>query len=75
MNSLPHANGTLADALANGEFQEEQRNSEQDQADKVRNEECTWMLQRLQSEFNLKACFMSLYPDDLIFKEPSLKVL
>ena len=41
MNGLPYAYGTLADALAYGEFQEEQWNSEQNQADKVRNEECT----------------------------------
>ena len=41
MNRLPHADGTLTDALTNGEFQEEQRNSKQDQADEVRNEKCT----------------------------------
>ena len=50
MNGLPYADGTLADALANGEFQEEQRNSEQYQADKVRNEECTWRNQMWQGE-------------------------
>ena len=42
MNSFPHTDGTLTEALADGKFQEEERNAEKDQADKVWNKKRTF---------------------------------
>lgn len=37
MNSFPHTDGTLTEALADGKLEEEERNPQEDQADEVWN--------------------------------------
>ena len=42
VNSFPHTDGTLAEALADGELQKQKGYAKQDHTDKIWNEKCTW---------------------------------